>query len=79
MASKEEHCRTEPIRLISRQAKLTVCSLDPSVQAGCQKQHRGYEQHWNMGCHSDPHIAKKEDQYQEQSLSEEFFFFFVVI
>ena len=27
-----------------------------------------------MGCHCDPHIVKKEDQFQEQSLSEESLF-----
>ena len=27
-----------------------------------------------MGCHSDPHIVKLEDQFQEQSLSKEYLF-----
>ena len=44
------------------------------MQAGCQKLHPGYELHWKMGCHCDPHIEKKEDQFQKQSLSEESLF-----
>ena len=51
-----------------------VCSPVPSVQAGCQKWHQGYELHWKTECRSDPHVVKKEDQFQEQSLSEESLF-----
>ena len=40
----------------------------------CQKWHRDYELHRKTGCRSDPHVQKKEDQFQEQSLSEEFLF-----
>ena len=48
-----------------------VCLSVPSMQAGCQKWHQGYELHWKMGCYCDPHIVKKGDQFQEQSLPEE--------
>ena len=54
--------------------KLTVCSPVPLMQASCQKLHQGYELHWKMGCHSDTHIVKKKDQFQELSLSEESLF-----
>ena len=43
-----------------------VCSPVPSVRARCQKWHRNYELHWKRRCHSDPHVQKKEDQFQEQ-------------
>ena len=44
------------------------------MQAGWQKSHQGYELRWKMGFHCDPHIVKKEHQFQEQSLSEEYMF-----
>ena len=58
-----------------------VCSPVPSMQAGWQKKgHQGYELHWKMGCHSDPHIVTKVkgDQFQELSLSEECPFFVAI-
>ena len=50
-----------------------VCSPVPRMQAGCQKLHQGYELYWKMGCHSDPHAVKMENQFQVQSLSEDLF------
>ena len=44
------------------------------MEAGCEKRLQGYELHWKKGCMSDPHIVKKEDQFQEQSVSEESLF-----
>ena len=45
-----------------------VCSPVPSMQGVCQKWHQGYELHWKMGWNCDPHIVKKEDQFQVHSL-----------